>query len=357
MKRRTFLAGAVAGLGAGLLPDAARSASARAQTTLGEFEDIGQISAGNHQLPTIISTGPQSLVVVAQNRHPVLPGVNVDKGASDIVTFRSEDGGRTWGPMDQLFDAGGETGPSGYASVVTMIRGKLTALYTVGPQNWEPADLVLHQQTSHDGGRTWGEASFPTVRSDHANGLPTNGGKGFTLPNGRVVAPGRACLLYSDDDGRSWTATPEFADTVETKAQPYFNDGEPSGMTALVPWRTRDKVGRTGLVRLANTYRYRGTVTHSFGADTNLGFVRYDERTLLMTVTRSNQLYVRRSVDEGRTWTDEKLITASAPSARYSDIAVNDDGSIVVAYMSNHRVVANAAPLHVVRFDLDWLTS
>ncbi|SDU64268.1 sialidase family protein [Jiangella alkaliphila] len=353
MKRRTFLAGAAAGLGAAYLPDVTRPAPAAARTSTGMFEDIGQISAGNHQLPTVIATGSQTLTIVAQHRYPVTtPGVNVDKGAADIVTFRSVDGGRNWSPGGIIHHAGGEAGDCGYASVVTMMGGDLATLYTAGPQNWEPPDLVLHQRVSGDGGRTWGDVSFPTVTSDHANGLPTNGGTGFTLPTGRVVVPGRACLLYSDDDGRTWTATPEFAETVETKAQPARREG----MTALVPWRTRDGVGRMGRVRVTNQYKYRGTVTHDFGGDNNLGFVRYDDRTLLMTVSRDSQLYIRRSVDEGRTWIDEKLITASAPSARYSDIAVTDDGTIVVAYMSNHRVVANAAPLHVVRLDLDWLT-
>lgn len=351
MKRRTFLTGAAAGIGATFLPDITRPARARAQTGA-TFEDVGQISAGNHQLPTIIATGGDALTMVAQNRYPVASGVNVDKGAADIVTFRSLDGGRTWSPGGSLHEAGGASGDCGYASVVTMIGGRLTALYTVGPQNWEPSDLVLHRRTSDDGGRTWSEVSYPSVTSDHANGLPTNGGKGFTLPTGRVVVPGRMCLLYSDDRGETWTATPEFAETVETKAQPARE-----GMTALVPWRTRDRIGRMGRVRATHQYKYRGTVTHDFGADTNIGFVRYDHRTLLMSVTRSNQLYIRRSVDEGRTWTDEKNITASAPSARYSDIAVTGDDTVVVAYMSNRRVVANAAPLHVVRFTHDWLTS
>jgi len=42
-------------------------------------------------------------------------------------------------------------------------------------------------------------------------------------------------------------------------------------------------------------------------------------------------------------------------SARYSDIAVMPDGTIVVVFMLNNTSASNGAPLHVVRFNMDWL--
>ncbi|MFC0526105.1 exo-alpha-sialidase [Phytohabitans kaempferiae] len=358
MDRRTLIVGAAAlGFSAATVATRARPAAAR---TAGFFDDVGQISAGNHMLPAIIANTGTSLTIAAQVRYTTtVPGGHHEKGAADIVTFHSTDNGQTWGPMRYVYQTAGPSGQCGYAPVLYRNDGDLVIMYAVGPQNWSTDQLTVHQRRSTDDGDTWGPVTTPTITSAHTNGLPSNGGKGFTfLPGtGRIVVPGRACLLYSDDGGASWTATPEFAGTVETKAQPYFIDGAIS-RTALVPWRTGNTTdGRIGKIRIADFYSNNGTVQHSFGASNNLGFDRYDNQTLIMTVTRSGQLYVRRSVDEGQTWIDEKLITGSAPSVRYSDVAVAKDGTIVVVYMTNETSASNGAPLHVVRFDMDWLTS
>jgi hypothetical protein len=79
-----------------------------------------------------------------------------------------------------------------------------------------------------------------------------------------------------------------------------------------------------------------------------------------MTVTKDtdaySQLYIRMSTDEGETWANEKNITGSAQSARYSDIAVMEDGTLVVVFMHNNdRSASNGSPLSVVKFNMEWL--
>ncbi|GAA2249316.1 glycoside hydrolase [Herbiconiux moechotypicola] len=352
LTRRGFIA-LGSGLGAAALTGLSFANGPRASAAP-LFDDVGVVSNDVHHLPTIIHVEGSTLVIAAQRRRAVASGVHPDKGAADIVTFRSTDGGATWGPMRYVYQTSGTTGDCGYAPVVTMIDGELSILHTVGPQDWAVTDLEPHQRFSPDGGDTWGADSTPVITSAHDNGLPTNGGKGFQFPTGRVVAPGRNCLLYSDDGGASWTATPEILGNVETKTVPYFLSGAIS-RTALAPWRTSSTTsGRIGKARLADFYQQAATVNHTFGADFNIGFSRYDGTRLLQTGSRSNQLYARLSANEGVSWTNEKNITGSAPSARYSDVAVTDDGTIVVVFMQNG---SPGAALRVVRFNLEWLTS
>jgi hypothetical protein len=374
ISRRTVLAmGAglgVAALGQGI----AIGANPKKASALGLFDDVGQISPFEHAVPSIISVGGSTLTISAQRRYAnTVPGANIEKGASDIVSFRSTDNGATWGPLRYIHQASASSpADAGDAPVLVMINGQLASVYTVGPENWTVAGLVPHMRLSSDAGDTWGTVTLPTVTSPHGQGKPTNGGKGFTFPNGRVVIPGRGCLLYSDDNGVSWTATPQFTvpntpgDTppVETKTAPYFINGAIS-KTALVPWRNDHlPVGVQERVRIEDHYADNGTVSSSTGgAGNNFGFCRYDATTLLMSYTtvssldRPSSLYVRTSTDEGRTWSAGKLIPKASTTTRYSDIAVTANGTIVVAYCNNLTTATNGNPLNVVRFDMDWLTS
>ncbi|MBO9626719.1 MAG: exo-alpha-sialidase [Microbacterium sp.] len=369
--RRQFLGLAAAGAG-GLL--VAQGIAPQRAAALGLFEDVGIIESAECATPGIIATGGPTLSIATSRRYPnSVPGGNIETGPADIITFRSTDDGATWEPARMVHDAyAGSPADSGAAPVLVMIDGQLAVFYMVGPENWTIASRVPHLRFSPDSGDTWGPVTTPTITSAHIHGQPTNGGKGFAFPNGRIVVPGRGCLLYSDDDGVSWTATPQFTGpgpngqpSVETKTQPYFINGAIS-KTALVPWRNNNRdLGEQERVRIADDYADNGTVTSATGgAINNFGLVRYDAQTLLMSYTlRSaldvpSPLFVRMSADEGRHWTAGKQIPrAAGATTRYSDIAVTDNGTIVVVYMENYTTATNGNPLGVVRFDMDWLTS
>lgn len=363
--RRQFLGMAA---GAVVLGQAGLAQPARAA---GFFQNIGMIENSECATPAIISTGGSNLVIVASRRYVnTVPGGNIETGPADIITFRSTDGGATWGPARLVHDASASAATaSGAAPVLVMIDGQLAVFYVVAAQNWTIASRVPQLRFSADGGDSWGPVTTPAISSPHIHGQPTNGGKGFTFPNGRIVVPGRGCLLYSDDEGGTWTATPQFTGpgpngqpSVETKTQPYFIAGAIS-KTALVPWRNNNRdLGEQQRVRIADVYANNGTVTSSTGgANNNFGLVRYDAQTLLMSYTKvgsqasANPLFLKRSTDEGRTWSVGKEVAGT--KARYSDIAVTDDGTVVVVYMGNALTATNGNPLYVLRFDLDWLTS
>lgn len=326
----------------------------------GYYHDVGVISTGSHQLPSIICSQNDFLTIVAQDRCvTTVPGGHFEKGPADIVAFTSANGGDTWSSASYIFNhnLAGPVNVCGYSSVLVYDGGTLRCLYTVGPENWSTSQLTVYETVSNDYGVTWSTPTMPTIISDHENGLPTNGGKGYRHPNGRLIVPGRKCLLYSDDSGATWTATPQFANHVETKVVPYYINGNIS-LTAIVGWRTGASTqGINSRIRIADFYSNNGTYTSSYGSDNNFGLCRYDQNTILMTVARNQKLYIRVSYDEGRTWTNEKAIMGSAPSARYSDIAVLSDGTIVVVFMENEVDAANGANLRIVKFNMDWILS
>ncbi len=327
----------------------------------GVFIDEGII--GNTQAymePCIISTGGENLLIAAQRRYTTtVSGGHWEKGAADIVTWRSTNAGDSWTYQGKtIYDSGGASGDCGYGPVLIRDGSKVACIYSIGPQNWNESQLDVHIKISTNGGSTWpsGNGTDITVSGNPSYGKPTNGGQGYVHTNGRWIIPGRECLLYSDNDGVSWSATPEFTSHVETKCQPYFISGAMS-KTALVPYRTQNvSQGKYKKIRISDFYSDNGTTTTTYGANNNFGFVRYDNNTLLMTrTTSSNQLEIARSTDEGATWGNIKNITASAPNARYSEVAVTANGMIVVVYMENNTSAANGGKLRVVRFDMDWL--
>ena len=326
--------------------------------TQGFFDDVGVISLGSHQLPSLIAGPNDVLTVVAQDRElTTVSGGHFEKGPADIISLTSTDKGNSWSVPSYIYNKNDTTDGNvcGYSSVLVYNGNQLVCLYTVGPENWATTDLTVYQRTSTDGGITWSTPTAPTMVSDHSNGLPTNGGKGYQHTNGRLILPGRKCLLYSDDNGLTWTATAECADHVETKVVPYYINGNMS-LTAILAWRTENaSVGKNSRIRIADYYSNNGTNTTTYGSSNNFGLCRYDSDTLLMTVARDYKLYIRTSDDEGVTWSNEKMIMASAPTARYSDIAVLSDGTIVVVFMENEVDGANGAKLRIVKFDMDWL--
>lgn len=368
LSRRGFLA---AGLTTAAALAASQAVPIRANA-VGLWEDVGLLDGGECATPSIISLGGSTLCVLASRRYVnTVPGGNIEMGPADIISFRSTDNGATWGAARVLHDAASSPTPSGSAPVLTMIGTDLAAFYMVAQQNYTIASRSPRIRLSSDGGDTWAAPTTPTITSPHAQGQPTNGGKGFSFPNGRIVVPGRGCLLYSDDSGANWTATPQFtglgpngSPSVETKTAPYFISGAIS-KTALVPWRNNNRdLGEQQRVRISDYYANNGTVTSTTGgAVNNFGLVRYDAHTLLMSYTtissldRPSELYVRMSTDEGRNWSVGKPIPKSTSTTRYSDIAVTADGTIVVAYMENLTTATNGNPLSVVRFDMDWLMS
>lgn len=316
------------------------------------FEILPQpILTGLVHLPGVLVTEADTVLLIAQSR--ITKG---DFDPSDVVVTRSLDQGATWRPPVKLFESG-KSGQIGYSCMLVEDRTTrphtVLAYYTVGPAKWKPEQLVWHGRRSTDEGATWSEP-FLVKNDGHPESKPSNGGHGFQFAGGRLVIPGRGNLLYSDDHGVSWKTAGK-TETVETKAVALVhNDGTPANAVYLI---TRKSTAFRIYGDSGETLSEQGDHHNVFTTlGRNPGLARYSTKrdgtanVLLMSGLidmKDRALNITYSLDEGRTWSDRKLIDAKA---WYSELGVTRNKTIIAAY-----TVGFSADLKIARFNLPWV--
>jgi len=196
------------------------------QTTL-QTDDIyrkGDNGYNCYRIPAIVRTTKGTLLAFAEARKM---GCS-DTGNIDLVLRRSNDGGKTWGPMMQVWDDGNNV-CGNPAPVVDNITGRIVLLST-----WNRGDdhekeilsgaskdtrrvFVLH---SEDDGLTWTEAKevTNTTKKDNWTWYATGPCHGIQLQEkeykNRLVIPANhmvagtktyhSQVIYSDDSGETW---------------------------------------------------------------------------------------------------------------------------------------------------------
>jgi Neuraminidase (sialidase) len=121
----------------------------------------------------------------------------------------SSDGGKTWSPVKSL----GFPCVMAFSSITRLKNGDYLGLYHRGADGEDKTALTLWQSTSGDGGLTWSEPVLAGKKDDRSPCEPFV----FRSPNGnRLVCiarenqrKGHALMMFSDDEGKSWTAMRE----------------------------------------------------------------------------------------------------------------------------------------------------
>lgn len=367
-------------LGLSLLPGAAlQSAETRRlqPTTIFSAKDIP--GGGGLHLPSLLVMKSGTVIAVCQMRK-TSPG---DWGHdTDLVLRRSKDSGLTWEPMQVVFT---EPGVNAVNGPILEIRstGTLLMPFTKVPASGTSLTDWVHSQasiggsvwtmTSRDEGKTWSTPveSKPTGKPGWV-AWSNNSSHGLELPDGRLVIPGMtqriepdardsratqysACLLLSDDRGRSWRigAITPFYGTDEV-ALALCSDGS---LLASVRINNRRPVD---LVRLLVRSRDRGESfaeselkDHISLTRCHAGMVAATDQamgtrrsvlvhtgpqggggTITQPVERS-RLAIRLSYDDGRSWPVSQVVTDPLKDTEYSDVGITANGTILCIYGAN----------------------
>jgi len=329
-------------------------------------------------LPGLIVTEQGTAIAVCQRRHDSMGDAGHD---SDIIASRSDDGGKTWERQKVIFE---EPDCTAIPGPIFETRGAVFVAF------WKmPAQVMYDLEyfaayarqgggfwliKSVDEGRNWSEPFFvkPEPNDEGWVAWPNNCVHGIELKSGphagRLVMPAlaykegepgqipgvRGGLLYSDDGGESWKAggvLPDGSDEVslvEVEGGLYINHRANTAFTGKRHFARSDDGGES--------FCELGEHDDLPDQKKHCGLIRCEEGLLFSHPTatgpaRDMTIYLSR--DGGRTWPISRLLHRG-PS-RYSDLAVNADGSILCIY--THGRTRDREKMSVARFNMDWIIS
>ena len=353
----------------------------RAPAQPDELFDIEVFRSGEggyhtYRIPSLIVTSQGTLLAFCEGRKTS----RSDDGNNDMMLKRSTDGGRTWGPMQVVYDEG-EDAEITIGNPCPVVDRSTGIIWLA--MNRENDDVLLSH--SKDDGGTWSRPRDITsdVKITSWGWYAMGPGVGIQIrygPHaGRLVIPANhretpdrggpsiSHVIFSDNHGQSWRIGGSVAPhTNECQVVETLSGGK-SGLLV----NSRNHWGRSGGRpdlsgrRMAARSFDGGSTWSSPTFDTTLieptcqaSLLRYswpDEhgksRVLFANPaarSRSN-MTVRLSYDEGTTWPISKVIDPN--SAAYSCLARLADGRVGLLYEKD-----NYRTLTFVAFTLDWLT-
>lgn len=302
-----------------------------------------------------------------------------DSGNIDTVLKRSRDGGKTWGPLEVVWDDGPHT-VGNPCPVVDRATGTLWLPLT--RNLGEDREGAIKARTakgsrevwithSRDDGKTWAQPVeiTATTKAPDWTWYATGPGVGIQLRSGRLVIPCdhaeagtvmyRSHVIYSDDHGKTWKRSGPIGDYTNECQVVERADG-----SLLMNMRSYHQQNRRAIA----TSRDGGVTWSDITLDPALiepvcqaSLLRYPARKrrkareVLFSNpagTKREKLTVRLSPDDGVTWTAARELHAGP--AAYSCLVVLRDGAIGCLYERGDQHPYEK--ITFARFSRDWLT-
>ncbi len=312
-----------------------------------------------HRIPAIVLTEKGTLLAFCEGR------TGGDAGDIDMVVKRSTDNGKTWGPLQVIWDDQGNT-CGNPCPVVDRDTGTVWLLMTwnLGSDH-EGAIMagsskdVRHVYVTHstDDGMNWAPPTkiSDTTREKHWRWYATGPGNAIQLTRGKQKGrllipcnhsdhskgghPYRSHVIYSDDHGKSWQLGGVHEERTNESAVVELTDG-----SILQAMRSYHGKNRRALALSHDGGESWGKVRLDESLDTPVcqaNILRWDwpaenadghGRILFSSPqgTARSRMTVWMSKDGGKTWPVTKLINPG--TGAYSNLVILPDGRIGLLY-------------------------
>ncbi|MEK0452069.1 MAG: hypothetical protein RL088_4337 [Verrucomicrobiota bacterium] len=333
----------------------------------------GQDGVHTYRIPGLATTPRGTLIAVFDARNK---GGGDLPGDIDVGMMRSTDDGATWSAMLRVmdFDAAepGSAG-NGVGDPTVLVDAKtgaifVAALWSKGKRAWfgsgpgitpgETGQFVIVK--SADDGLTWSKpvSITPQIKRPEWKLLFNGPGNGIQLRDGALVFPAQfkdeggvahSCFIESRDGGTTWKIAPppipERPPTSEAQIAE-CRDG-----SLLLTMRNEARTGQRAWARWRD-----GKWSEPWFAVTDptcmASLVSHPKGVLLFSnpnnAARRVAMTIRHSTDDGKTWSDGKLLDPGV--SMYSSMTVLRDGRIGILYESG-----DVAGLVFARFPLEWV--
>jgi sialidase-1 len=332
----------------------------------------GQQGYHTYRIPSLLVSKKGTLLAFCEGRKHS----RSDTGDIDLLLRRSTDGGKTWGPIQVVWDEGANT-CGNPCPVLDRVTGTIWLLMTHNLGQDTEAQLVTGKSKgartvwvtkSSDDGATWSKPVDITkdVKRADWTWYATGPGIGIQLKSGRLVIPcdnkvagtqaRQAHVIYSDDSGATWK--------LGGVVGPGCNESQ------VV------ELANGSLLLNIRSYQGNNRRLVALSKDGGLSWSKpVADETLIEPVcqasilrvpgpgggllfsnpasTKREKMTVRLTRDEGKTWPVARSLH-EGPAA-YSCLAALADGTLACLYERGSKHPYETITL--ARFTLDWLAA
>jgi sialidase-1 len=356
------------------------AAAQQTETAAPELIEVfvaGEGGYHTYRIPSAIVTPKGTVLAFAEGRR----GGTGDAGDIDLVLRRSQDGGRTWTPMQVI----GDNGPNTFGNPCPVIDRRTGTIWLLTTQNRgtdREKDIIagtsegsrtVWVMRSEDDGVTWSAPVEITasVKAADWTWYATGPGVGIQTASGRLVIPAnhaeaktgihRSHLFFSDDGGKSWTlGASSDAGTNESQVVELADGRLLLNMRNHPPKPENFRMiaasadgGRTLSEAKPDPMLIEPPAQASL---LRLSTAKAQDRDRLLFANPASKarerMTVRLSYDEGQTWPIARVLH-EGPAA-YSSLAVLPDRTIGVLFERGDRTPYER--ITFARFSLAWIT-
>ena len=325
----------------------------------------GQDGYQFYRIPAIVTASDGTLLAFCEGRK----SSHSDDGDIDMLLRRSQDGGKTWLPIQVLAEEGGDA-PIKFGNPCPVVDAQtgtiwLTMNRSIGKDRTERGGGDIFVMSSNDDGATWSKPRDITGHVKNPNWKHYAQGPGIGIQlrhgmhKGRLVVPANyresfnnrdpsySHVMISDDHGQTWqlggivgphTNECQIAEIVE-------NDKPAILINARNHWGRAGKPELSGKRLVSRSFDGGQSWSEAEVDDVLIepicqaSLFRYsdaasDRNSILLFAnpasSRRDHLTVRISYDEGRTWPVSRVIEDG--SAAYSCLTRLKDGRIGILY-------------------------